>query len=471
MRGERAGMRHRFLLVASFALLVALLSPRDGASQPAPPQPAARPWLLLSDIHFNPFDDPRIVDELVQAPATRWHAILAASSAAPSGYFNDTNFALLSSAIGGMRRYVPDPAVVVIDGDFLAHRFPEQFASAEPTASPGVYDRFVDKTIAFMAWEFDAAYPRAQFAITLGNNDGYCGDYKSTPSSPFLANMASVWRPLVDRGGSAPNFAREFSTGGYFTASSPDKSTTLVALNSVLWSSYYENACGGGGDPGADELDWLTSALSPAPGANRIVLMHIPAGIDEYASLRANKPVPFLQDAYAPRLLGLLTGKNAGTTGIVASHIHHASFAIVQRGDGAGVPALLVPSISPIFANNPAFVAARFDAATGAIADATTYDLPLGTPAAGWKPEYTFSTAYGVGGFDAPSLEKLQANLAADPTLRATFAAYYNSESTVAMISPPTWPWYWCGHVNLDPTGYASCVARLLPPLPKPPGR
>ena len=88
----------------------------------------------------------------------------------------------------------------------MGHKFPQQFAQYVPGAPAGVYDAFVDKTIAFLAAEFNATFPRAQFLITVGNNDGYCGNYMSTPGSPFLAHMAAAWEPLVNRNGSAPNF-------------------------------------------------------------------------------------------------------------------------------------------------------------------------------------------------------------------------------------------------------------------------
>jgi len=75
---------------------VALVAPALAASVTpalAAPLAAAAPWLLLSDLHFDPFDDPALTGALAQAPVANWHAILARSSAAPSSYFADTNFA------------------------------------------------------------------------------------------------------------------------------------------------------------------------------------------------------------------------------------------------------------------------------------------------------------------------------------------------------------------------------------------
>ncbi len=186
---------------------------------PTPPQQ----WLLVSNVHFTPYDDPSLIPQLLAAPASRWHAILATSTRPPSPYFSDTNFALFESALTAMQATIPNPPVVIIPGDFMAHKFPEQFAKYAPDAPPGAYDEFVDKTIAFLAAEFNATFPKAQFLITVGNNDGYCGNYMSTPNSPFLAHMAAAWGPLVDRNGNAPNCAAQFSRAGYYTATLPGR--------------------------------------------------------------------------------------------------------------------------------------------------------------------------------------------------------------------------------------------------------
>jgi len=251
-----------------------LPTPAQGVPASSPTAPHAgstAPWLLVSDVHFNPFDDAALVDALDRAPVMHWRGIFERGGAATSTFFTDTNYALLRSALKAMQTKAPAPPVVAVAGDFLAHEFPAQYARAEPGRTQADYERFVDKTIAFLASQFDAAFPSAQFVITLGNNDGYCGDYRSTPSSPFLQHMADAWQPLVDRGGAAPDFRRDFPAAGYYTATLPAAGTAraqAVVLNSVVWSAKYGNACGDtGSDPGSAELDWLIRTLQPSPGA------------------------------------------------------------------------------------------------------------------------------------------------------------------------------------------------------------
>ncbi len=428
----------------------------------------------MSDIHFNPLDEPGLADSLTRAPAGAWRAILARSGAGPSRYFRDTNFALLESALAEMRARVPNPPVVVVAGDFLGHDFPEHFAAAEPGAKPGVYEAFVDKTIAFLAGELGTTFPEAQFVVTVGNNDGYCDDYAGTPGSPFLAHMAAAFAPLVERGGRAPNFTRDFSQAGYYVAGLPGApGAQAIVLDSVYWSAKYQNACGrAGSDPGADEFAWLSTELAepgnPRP-AYRWFVTHIPPTIDQYSSLQAGHPVPFMMESDARRLIALTAA--AAPSEFVLGHVHHASFEIIGPGDGTGVPAPIVPSISAVQGNDPAFIAADVVPATGVLRDLTAYVLPLETPGAAWKREYSFDEAYGATAFDTPTLLSLQTRLVADPALWSRYARYYSSGSATATIASGTWPWYWCGALELDEAAYDACVTNLMRPQPMKPVR
>lgn len=123
------------------------------------------------------------------------------------------------------------------------------------------------------------------------------------------------------------------------------------------------------------------------------------------------------------------------------------------------MPALIVPSISPVQGSNPAFVTADVDETTGVIRDTTTFVLPLEVPNASWSKAYSFDAAYGRTAFDAPNLSALQTALGDSAALREVFAANYNSLSTVAAIAPTTWRWYWCADVYVRPADYAACVA------------
>jgi sphingomyelin phosphodiesterase acid-like 3 len=449
-------------LVFACAIALAGSGCSNGSSTaPLPPGPTPpQQWLLVSDVHFTPFDDPNLIPQLLAAPASRWHAILATSNRPPSPYFSDTNFALFESALAAMQATIPNPPAVIIPGDFMAHKFPDQFAKYVPNAPPGEYETFVDKTIAFLASEFDAAFPRAQFLITVGNNDGYCGNYQSTPHSLFLAHMAAAWEPLVDRNGNAPDFVHQFSAAGYYPARLPGQpKIPALALNSVYWSAFYKNTCGTQSDPGTAELNWLRPNLAAAPDA--LLMTHIPPGIDEYASLNNDAATPLYVESYTAQLLALLKDRGVAPRAFILGHIHHATFEIADTSAGQ-VGSLGVPSISPNQGNNPAFVVAEIASTPPTIVDTTTYALSLGAMGL-WGKLYSFNAAYGLSAYTVPNLLKLDTRIASDSAVRAQFFDNYNSGSTTATPNPAKWPWYLCGHTNLTPQPYAACVGQTPP--------
>ncbi len=192
------------LATAVFASLVVVAAV---SAQGPPPAPATEHWLLISDVHFDPFADAAVVDRLAAAPPSGWAAIFATAHDPIDGLGTDTNDTLLESSLAEMRATTPDPAVVLIDGDFLAHQFRELFDRTAHIHDDRAYDAFIDKTIAFLALRFGTVFPHAAILPSIGNNDSYCGDYLSTPNSPFLAHMAAVWGPLIARGTQAPDFA------------------------------------------------------------------------------------------------------------------------------------------------------------------------------------------------------------------------------------------------------------------------
>jgi hypothetical protein len=479
-------------LVVSLLAAVALL----GAASPAPiatptpaglapmatvtaePGPPTERWLLVSDVHFNPFADPTLVDTLAATPVSGWEAIFRSSTRhAPSGYGTDTDDVTLDSALTEMRIADPAPDVVVIDGDFLAHGFQSLFQKDARAHGDPQYRVFVDKTIAYLALRFGETFPSAQFVPSIGNNDSYCGDYESAPGSPFLAHFAAAWASLVHRHGAAdtfdPGVANGFVTGisaaGHYVTGVPGTAMRLVVPNSVVWSSRYDDRCGNPKtDPARAELTWLAGALHPAIGAPpTIVITHIPPGIDVYSSLQGKTPVLTYADAPNTEVPALIDAPAAGVSLILTGHFHTDGFRIVGFGGPHPVPLLTVPSISPIFGNAPAFVDARVFPRTGTIVDATTYAmtglpaLSTGAPTTiAWNAEYSYRQAFHLPGLDANGLHALQDELVSEPTLRADFEKWFVSGSPVEQMTEVNWPAYWCADVDLTVTAWQTCLAQ-----------
>jgi len=79
---------------------------------------------MMSDLHFDPMADPKLVDRLSSAEPEEWQAIFESSdNKTPAQYGADSNWALLHSALRQTKQTLPNPAFVVLPGDFLAHNF------------------------------------------------------------------------------------------------------------------------------------------------------------------------------------------------------------------------------------------------------------------------------------------------------------------------------------------------------------
>jgi hypothetical protein len=440
--------------LAAVFVCLAVAVPSAGAAN------GAAPWLVASDVHFTPFlgAGKPLLGRLQRAPVARWPKLLAHTGRAPSPYGKDTNAALLESSLRAMREADPSPPVVLLAGDLLGHEFRETYEKLAPHPSGRRYRVFVDKTIEYLAARFGATFPRAQFVLTLGNNDSYCGDYRATPDSPFLLRTARAWQPLVNRYDRAPGFVSSFRRLGSYVARLPRPRLDVVSVDDVFWSAGYENACGSPAEhPGAAQARWLGAAMRRLPAGDRALLItHIPPGIDAYATLEGSgPPVPLLTGQGQAALLGALRGPDVPA--LVLGHLHMSTYRI-----GSGTPMLGVPSISPIFGNNPAFLTARVGR-EGEIVDFTAHALDLGRSGAGWRREYDFRDAYGLPAFDLASLIRLQARLADDRAMRRAYEHRYVSGGKYP-ITEAQYPAYACGSIALEVKAFEACVG------PTPPG-
>lgn len=406
-----------------------------GAIAPQRP-PVARPdgtpqWLVASDIHLDPFD----------------------RSPDPANYGSDTNPALFRSALSAMTREVPKPSVVVLPGDFLVHGFPKKAGQngAQPTAA-------AIATMRTIARGFARAYPQAQFAIALGNNDAPCGDYRSDAEDPYLKAVARIWAPMIDRHGSAPRFTSAFDRGGYYTVALPADRLRLVVLNTVLFSSEYRGSCGGDArHAAARELAWLRATLRATPaGTRNVAMMHVPPGFDPFATevSRGFVPWPFLDAHDGPALLQALSDPANHVAYAIAGHAHRFDFRLDQR-----VPILVFGSISPVYHNNPAFYGLRIGP-TGSLRDLAIYAYDDWSQR--WRAPRGFDAAWHVSRIDAGTLHGVHVRLGTDPALRPRWDAQSsawpsNPEVLWGQWRPLWWRVPWCAQTELD-GGFVRCA-------------
>ncbi len=462
-------MRALRLLALACAAMLALLVP--AAAGPA----AGERVLIATDLHFNPMADPALVDRLAAADPSAWPAILDGAPDRSLGrYGADTTWPLLRSAVRAMKMVVPDPAFVLLPGDFLAHGFRRQFDAVAHRHTNANYRTFVRKTMQFVTGRIARAFPGRPILLTLGNNDSGCGDYQLAPHGRFLAATLPLVRRLLGRAGGAGIAPSWAGYGNYSVVLPRPPGVRVLVLNTVFFSAHYRNRCGAPGeaDPGRATLAWLGRRLAAAKaaGAKVWLLYHIPPGADAYATFRSgfcpDAFVPLWKPAYAKPFAALMR-RYAGTIAAsFAGHLHMDDFRLIGAGGSPAGFVLITPAVSPIFGQNPAFRTVSFDGA-GRLRDETTYDLTnltnagAGTPAA-WQAEYTFTRAWHLPRLDTASLARLVRMIAQKPAVRRQWVRFYGVSSPItalALAAPIGHPAraVLCAPAHLTPQDYNRC--------------
>ncbi len=456
----------RWPLVAGVAIMTLACS--QSVRAPAS-NSTTRRIVAFSDLHFNPFSDSTLVDSLANVDVGRWRAIFGRSAQKRfSPYGKDTNYPLFASALSAMQRAEPNAALVLFAGDFMSHHFQDEYRKYARDTSAAALAQFTAKTNRFLALELATAFPGAQVLPALGNNDSGCGDYMSQPGSAFLRSFAEAFEPLVNRNGSSPAFVENFARAGHYSAFAPAAGARVIVLNDVYWSPRYANACGSSSaTPGRDALAWLERELneSRSRGEQVWLLAHIPVGVDAYATSQADSVVNVMDPAYSSALISLIGRFRTTVRYGIYGHTHMNEFRVIT--DSGGQPRLGnlgTPSVSPLFANNPAFFVLSVDSPSGALTDYATYSLTNlstagATVPAAWSREYDFTETYGSGGLSAPSLSRVFGLLATDSTMRAKYIHFYDSGSGTSNIASK-WRPYWCGIENIAPAAFSRCFGR-----------
>jgi len=460
-------LRAQIITLLILHLFVGLASPSYAAKKSSALQSAGTGSVIsLSDIHFNPFYDAKLLNSLIQSDYRKWKSIFSGSSVKGYGdHSADTNFNLLISTLNHARKIMAHPDFIIISGDFLAHDFQQTYASMSGSNAAAAVDSFIDKTIAFVALMIDEHFPNTPVYSALGNNDSYCGDYKLQPGGEFLNHTAQAWKGLFRSRFNTASFLETFPASGAYTVIAPkNKRHRIIVANTVFFSNKYVNACGNSqANPAQDEVKWLKAQLQKAAASNEKVwlLYHIPPGIDVYSSIHsksgsgAQQPVSYFTTSYNQQFLDLVSQYSSIIAGSFAGHTHMDSFELVCQGIDKKAASFvdITPAISPLFGNNPGFKIFKYNRESADLIDYETYYLNLGAATGGviakekWAKEYSFSKAYGQRVVNALSLQAVyQLMLINYEDYMTNYTTYYNVSNAA---SPPfdesSWPAYWCG--------------------------
>jgi hypothetical protein len=132
----------------------------------------------------------------------------------------------------------------------------------------------------------------------------------------------------------------------------------------------------------------------------------------------------------------------------IAGHTHRSDFRVL-----GGVPMLIAPSISPVYSNNPSFLALQVDPG-GTVRDYQMYSFDLFNDS--WSSVLDFDRAYGVGAFTAKNLSAVHARIPDDLDLRSRWESGLTGSSPAYSVRQ-AWRAYWCAQTELR-AGYTACA-------------
>jgi sphingomyelin phosphodiesterase acid-like 3 len=461
--------------VAFFAGLVALALAGLIASVPSVwGAEGGGTFVVISDLHFNPFEPPALATTLARSAPAAWQATLAAAQdQAMSRTGEDTNHALLAASLVPFAKAMAGADFAIVPGDFLVHEFDAKAAKALGVApvSQAAGDMAV-KTTLFVGDALADALAGKPAIVALGNVDSSCGDYRIEPGGRYLAETRETVRRLVGAERLEPDFDRTYAAGGYYAARLPTLANGLiVVLNDVLWSTKYRDACGTDGLAAAQAmLGWFRDRLARqrATGGRVWLVHHIPWGIDPYstivntqASTCPAKVVPFLREPFASDFLALLAEYREVLQASFSGHTHFDDYRLLIDGHGTAVAMdKLTPGISPVFGQDPGFQVFTYDRRSGVPGDFSTWFLanPGAAPsAADWRFEYTFTTAYRQPHYAPAAVKSVWQALAISGAVRDTYRRLYNV-GRGALAGPLAA--YVCAIGHLDRPSFTACYCR-----------
>ncbi|HTV07659.1 MAG TPA: metallophosphoesterase [Candidatus Aquilonibacter sp.] len=451
--------------------------------------------LMLSDLHFDPFHDPAKALALRHLPISEWPAILdKRDSATRLSSFSelqrackirgeDTTWTLLRSSLREARQQEPSPLFITVSGDLLAHGFICRSQKLFSGATSEELSFFAAKTVAFVAQQIHESFPKTPIYFALGNNDSGCGDYRDEPDSAFLKSVAKVFAADIPDAANRESFRATFPHLGDYTVTlpSPIHDTRLIVLQDIFESTHHLDCNGQANNaPAEQQIAWLRKQLTEARDAGEQVwvMAHIPPGVDIYATYHrylfapgeacnVKQPQMFLSS----EALGDTIADFSDIVRLaIFAHTHMDEIKLIESAKQEGgedsnavVPVKLVPSISPINGNEPAFIVAQVAPQTATLKDYEVYSAST-AQGTGWGLEYRFSKAYGLPDFSAASVQKLTSNLIDDKTgedeVSRTYEKYFltGGGTFAALGLQRLWPEYSCSLRERDPVAFHHCM-------------
>ncbi|TAK73596.1 MAG: hypothetical protein EPO11_08190 [Gammaproteobacteria bacterium] len=425
---------------------------------------AALHFLTLADIHFDPFIACHntvpcpLIKQLQHAPASAWPALLAKYDIDPPQYKQDSNYPLLISALSAAKQAAAkeDAKFVIVLGDFLGHNYRKYYKKYSGDQTMAGYQAFVKKTLSFLTDQLANTFPSLNVYSVVGNNDSYQGDYASDPNGKFFKDTAMIWSRLIKEKNNRAGMLHTFPIGGYYAVDIPSFHARLIVLNTVLFSSKADGEEGAA----AAELNWLHNELTAVKMKHQkaMIAMHIPAGIDVYATLKLRlfRLIELWKPEDTNRFEAELKHFSPQIVGIFAGHLHSDWFQVLTFNNVDRIPVTGTPSISPIIGNNPGFKIYTYLPASQQIETFETYYYPLNQRKM-WGVEYHFKGIYQTN-CDHCSIVSGMGALQATGSLADYYKQFYAVGTASQPITTQWDPYYWCAIRKIQAKEYKECV-------------
>lgn len=301
--------------------------------------------VLMSDLHYDPYYGTGKAYICSDQSVQRLYPYGIAGC--------DTSPSLLASAIADAVTLAP--TVAFVGGDWLRHQM-DELPSSDIDSTLGVVAAEVNKLV-------DSTTPIVNWAL---GNDDLVPEYSFNISA--LLQLRDFGNVMVSNNLITTAEKATFEDCGHFFRDMTIMKIRIISLNTILWSTKIVPSLDPTVADPCGQLAFLQSSLADAVTAGRkvIILGHIPPGLDVHGVMTDgfSQKQMFWASRFQTSFVSIVQQFASSVTFMMFGHTHMLSF-IADTSTFPTIPIFIVPSISPVYSNNPSYLIATIDSVTG----------------------------------------------------------------------------------------------------------